>query len=408
VETASGCDPSVDRVLAEDKIGQSGSDPCEQAQWVSASFDLNAWRGKSVTIRFTYFTDGAAVEAGALLDNISVAAVDFFENFEGSDMAGWDDDGFTLSTGRHHLAVPHFYLLEYRDPYEVFAEAKNYDANLTQPGFSFFPTDAGEVRAYNINYRPGVLMWYYNGEYLWSQNEPTESGPGNGFLLVVDANPQEYDLPIAPAEYFKSTDGWTYWDFDEKAQPFLKDSFVSMMCFLRRPAYYSSDVSEQERESCAGLMVNGQPQLELAAWGQRSMVYGYTLINEWLPGEERLKRKSAGAAYDLRIRDGQPQYRLYDRALRNQHSADAPFSLESFANGMEFYDIENGQVTLKEARPFAPISNFSDAAPNRYQSPKLPFGGAAIPQTGFSYRLVSPEKTDPPGSKVRIKFQWAE
>jgi len=408
VETAEGCDPSRDRVLAEDKMTHSESDPCERAQWISASFDLNAFRGKRVTIRFAYFTDGAAVEAGALLDNIRIDAVNFQEDFEGPQMEAWDVAGFTLSGGRHHLAVPHFYLLEYRDPYVPFAEAKNYDAALNEPGFMFFKTKQGKVQAFNANYRPGVLMWYYNGEYLWSQNEPSESGPGNGFLLVVDANPQEYQLPLAPAEYFKSTDGWTWWEFDEKAQPFLKDRFVSMMCFLRRPAYYSTDVSEQDRKSCAKVMVDGRPPLESASWGEREMVYGYTLINEWLPGPERLKRKGAGAAYDLRIRDGKPQFRLYDRALRNYHSADAPFALDAFANGIELYTIEEGQVTLEEARPFAPVNSFSDDDPGRYLNPGLPFGSAAIPQTGFSYHLLPPAESDPPGTKVRVRFQWKD
>jgi immune inhibitor A len=408
VESAAGCDPTLDRTLAEDKIGQSETDPCEQAGWISASFDLSAYRGKQATIRFTYFTDGAAVEAGALLDNIKITAVNFSEDFEGTEMSAWEVDGFTLSGGSHHLAVPHFYLLEYRDPYETFAAAKNYDNALQHPGFMFFPTEAGKVQAFNVNYRPGVLMWYYNGEYLWSQNEPSDSGPGNGFLLVVDSNPQEYELPIAPAEYFKSEDGWSSWEFDEKAQPFLKDSFVSMMCFLRRPAYYSSDVSEQDRESCAAVVANGRPPLESAAWDERSLVYGYTIINEWLPGPERRKRKGAGAAYDLRIRDGKPQFRLYDRALRSFHSADAPFSLDSFANGIEFYGIEDGQIMLKKAQPFSPVGSFSDKRPNRYQSPKLPFGGAAIPEAGFSYQLLPSEKSDPSGTKIRVKYQWAE
>jgi immune inhibitor A len=408
VETAVGCDPSLDRTLAEDKIGQSEADPCEQAEWISARFDLNAYRGKQVTVRFTYFTDGAAVEDGALLDNIEITAVGFSEDFEGPEMSGWEVDGFTLSSGSHHLAVPHFYLLEYRDPYASFAEAKNYDSGLLKPGFMFYPTAEGSMQAINVNYRPGLLMWYYNGEFLWSQNEPTESGPGNGFLLVVDSNPQEYKLPIAPAEYYTTTDGWTAWELDEKAQPFLKDSFVSIMCFLRRPDYYSSDVSEQDRESCAEVMVNGKPPVESGTWDGRTLVYGYTIINEWLPGPERRQHKGAGGAYDLRIRDGETQYRLYDRALRNYHSADAPFSLENFDNGIEFYAIEDGKVTLKDAQPFAPVNSFSDSRPNRYQSPKLPFGGAAIPEAGFSYQLQSPEQSDPAGTRIRVKYQWAE
>ena len=409
VETATDCDPSQERVLAEDRIDQEEADPCEQAQWISASFDLNAYRGKQVTVRFTYFTDGAAVEAGALLDNIRVAGVGFEDDFESSEIGAWDANGFTLSGGNHHLAVPHFYILEYRDPYETFVEAKNYDEGLTKPGFTFFATPSGNLRAFNVNYRPGVVMWYYNGEYLWSQNEPTQQGPGNGFLLVVDANPQEYQLPIAPQENYKTTeDGWTYWEFDGTSQPFLKNGFVNMMCALRRPAYYSTDVSDEDRESCTDAMVDGMPPLELATWGDRKMTYGYTIINEWLPGEDRRSRKSAGAAYDLRIRDGESQYRLYDRALRDYHSADAPFALEGFSNGVEFYEIENGKVTLKEAKPFAPVSSFTDAEPNRYQNPKLPFGGAAIPHVGFSYQLVPPGESAPPGTKVGIKYQWAE
>jgi len=408
VETAEGCDPSKDRVLAEDNIGRTESDPCEAAQWVSASFDLNAYRGKEINLRFTYFTDGAAVEAGALLDNIRVSGVGFSDDFEATEITQWTSRGFTLSGGSHHLAVPHFYLLEYRDPYESFVEAKNYDAGLTKPGFMFYSTTGGKPQAFNVNYRPGVVMWYYNGEFLWSQNEPSTEGPGNGYLLVVDANPQEFKLPIAPAEYYQTTDGWTSWQFDEYAQPFLKDSFVRMMCFLRRPAYYSSDVTEEDRESCASVMVDGLPPLEQATWDGRTMTYGYTIVNEWLPGPDRLSRKGAGAAYDLRIRDGKPEYRLYDRALRNYHSGDAPFALESFPNGVEFYAIEDGEMKLKEAQPFAPVSSFSDSDPSRYQSPKLPFGGAAIPQVGFSYQLAPPGESAPAGAKVKIKYQWAE
>ena len=148
--------------------------------------------------------------------------------------------------------------------------------------------------------------------------------------------------------------------------------------------------------------------MESATWDGRKMTYGYTIINEWLPGENRRSRKSAGVAYDLRIRDGEAQFRLYDRTLRNRHSADAPFSLQGFANGVEFYGIEDGKVTLKESKAFAPVSSFSDAAPNRYQNPKLPFGGANIPHVGFSYELVAPGEDAPSGTKVAIQYKWAE
>jgi immune inhibitor A len=407
VEMAAGCDPSMERTLAEDRIGQDEKNPCDSAHWVSAGFDLSQYRGQDITLRFTYFTDGAAVEDGALLDNIAIPAIGFHEDFEGDTLAGWENKGFTLSSGSHHLAVPHFYLLEYRDPYASFATVKNYDASLARPGFTFFPQGKDGMRALNVNYRPGVVMWYYNGEYPWSENDPASSGPGRGFLLVVDANPQEFDLPALPARYFKSTEGWTYWDFDAAAQPLLRDAFVDTMCFQRRPAYYSTDVSAADIKRCNGALENGIPPMELLSWQGRPLMYGYTLVNELLPGPDRLARKSGSSLFDLRIRDGKTQYRLYDRALRNRHSADAPFSIEAFHSGIEFYRGENGTLVRERGHPFAAVREFSDARPNRYMNPRLPFGGADIPEEGFSYRLSKPGPAARLGSRVQVNYDWS-
>ncbi|MDA1092964.1 MAG: immune inhibitor A [Acidobacteria bacterium] len=406
VESAPGCDPAAERVLAEDRVGAATGDPCESPQWVRATFDLSEYRGRDVRVRFTYFTDMAAVENGALLDNIAIPAIDFHEDFEGPALVGWQADGFTLSPGHHQLAVPHFYLLEYRDPYREFDSVTNYDRALSHPGFMFFPDRNGEMSALNVNYRPGVVMWYYNGEYLWSQNEPAETGPGHGFLLVVDANPQEFEIPGLPHEYFQSSDGWTFWQFDDAAQPWLRDSFVDTMCFQRRPDYYSTDVAQEDTARCAEVLVDGQPAMERLSWQGRPLMYGYSVINEFLPGPERSARKSGGTLFDLRIRDGQTQYRLYDRALRGMHSADAPFAVEDFASGLEIYSGQDGDMRRQAATPFAAVSEFTDERPNRYQNPNLPFGGAGIPEAGFSYTLHPPGTDAPAESEIRLDFRW--
>ena len=119
VESAPGCDPSRPKQLAEDRVGGE-KDPCEIGQWIRARFDLSAYRGKKVEIRFHYFTDMAAVEAGALIDNVKLDALGFSEDFEGSGLTGWEVEGFSLSGGVHRLPVPHFYVLEYRDPWQDF------------------------------------------------------------------------------------------------------------------------------------------------------------------------------------------------------------------------------------------------------------------------------------------------
>ena len=87
VEGAAGCDPSADRTLAEDSVGSATTDPCEVAQWIEAAFDLSGYRGREVTVRFTYFTDMAAVEDGAMLDNFAIPAIGFVDDFEGPDLA---------------------------------------------------------------------------------------------------------------------------------------------------------------------------------------------------------------------------------------------------------------------------------------------------------------------------------
>ena len=406
VEIAIGCDPSASKVLAEDRVGENIEDACETAQWIAAEFDLEAYRGKQISIRLHYFADGAAVEDGALIDNIRLDALGYNEDFESGAIKGWSSDGFTLSGGEHRIAVPHYYLLEYRDPYASFDSVKNYDAGLAKPGFSFFKDSDGDMKAFSANYRPGVLVWYYNGEYLWSQNEPAQFGPGNGFLLLVDANPQEFNLPNVPEQYFVDDQGWTSYQFDESAQPWLEQSYVDVMCHQRRSAFYSSDVSVPDRKRCYESLVDGLPAVESLKWEGRKLMYGYTLINRLLPGADRLKYKGVSSLFDLRIRGGKTEYRLYDRALRNRHSGDAPFALESFAKGSSVYSIDEDRLVEQSSKAYPPVSEFSDARPNRYQNPKLPFGGANIPEVGLRFKLGQPSAEAPDEARVKVVIDW--
>ncbi len=405
VASAPGCDPDARREEAEDRVGSTEVDPCSVAQWLRADFDLSEFAGGEVSVRFSYFTDGAAVENGALIDNVSIAAIDFMDDFEGAVITGWDNAGFTLSSGSHRLAVPHFYLLEYRDPNATLNRVKNYDANLARsPGFVFFPDAEGDMKAMNVNYRPGVVMWYANGEYLWSQNEPAQFGPGKGFLLVVDSTPQEFEVPDLPQQFFKREAGWTWWDFDEDAQGMLEKSYLDVMCFQRRAPYFPSFVDEATAQRCKAAEVGGLPAVESLFWKDRQLMYGYTIINTLLPGAERRARKGNTSLFDTRERDGVVTYRLYDRVLRNLHSADAPFALDDFDAGVEVYAPVDGEMRLQSQQGFDSVNSFSDD--RAYLNPHLPFGGAAIPNLGFSYQLKDPGRRAPEGSRVRIDYRW--
>jgi hypothetical protein len=346
----------------------------------------------------------AAVEHGALIDNVSIPAIKFSDSFEADHFDGWKVEGFSLSGGTHDIQVPHFYLAEYRDPYEKFARVQNYDAALAEPGFSFFKNaETSAIEAVDFRYRPGVLLWYYNGEYLWSQNDPAEFGAGNGFLLLVDSTPQELPVPAVASRYFKNTDGWSRYELDDSAQASLRSAFLDVMCFQRRPGYYSLDLPAADRAACP----SASPPGERASYNGRPLLYSFTLINEILPGEARQARKSMGTIYDIRLTKGVASFRLNDRLLRNVHSADAPFSLSTFDNGLRFYGVgTNGTLAPLRGVAFAPVSTFSDADPARYLNPHLPFGSAKIPQEGLNFQLAAPGADAPAGSKVKIYFTW--
>ena len=404
VESAPGCDPSRPKQLAEDRVGGE-QDPCEIGQWIRARFDLSAYRGKEVEIRFHYFTDMAAVEAGALIDNVKIEALGFSEDFEGSELKGWEVEGFSLSGGAHRLPVPHFYVLEYRDPWQDFEAAFNYDSTMRRESQVFYrDPESGEFRAFDVRYRSGVVLWYANGSFLWSQNEPSMQGPGQGFLLVVDSNPQEFRYPAVPAQYFKREKDRSYYDFDEKAQEWLRRNYLDILCFQRRPEYFPPDLPERDREACR--QGKDGPPLERLRFQDKKLVYGYTLYNELLPGPDREPYRGTTNLVDIRLRKNRLTYRLYDRLLRFYHSADAPFALEPFRDGIVLYREDQGQMVPFDGVDFPALHEFSDSDPARYLNPHLPFGSARIPTAGFGFRLAKPGSDAPRGARVKVQMNW--
>ncbi|MEI6290158.1 MAG: hypothetical protein WCP19_06965 [Chloroflexota bacterium] len=61
--------------------------------WIDEKVDLSQFAGKKVQIRFEYITDAAVNGEGFLLDDVSVAAVNYSTDFE-TDDGGWQSQGF--------------------------------------------------------------------------------------------------------------------------------------------------------------------------------------------------------------------------------------------------------------------------------------------------------------------------
>ena len=66
----------------------------------------------------------------------------------------------------------------------------------------------------------------------------------------------------------------------------------------------------------------------------------------------------------------------------------------------------DGKLVKAEGRAYPAVAAFTDATPARWLNPGLRFGGVAVPDVGFSFRLTAPKPDAPPGARVKVWFDW--
>lgn len=65
----------------------------EPGSWIQESVDLSEYAGEQVLLRFEYITDAAVNGEGFMVDDISIPALNYFEDFEQGE-GGWEPAGF--------------------------------------------------------------------------------------------------------------------------------------------------------------------------------------------------------------------------------------------------------------------------------------------------------------------------
>jgi immune inhibitor A len=141
------------------------------------------WTGLTATvpadathIRFRYMTDGAAVESGFRVDNVTLDG----ESIGTAEAAeGWVFDGFRSTTGTDVSKHTNAYFVDNRQHIRG-------DRTLTHlynfAGFTKRPNWVNFFR-----YSPGALITYWDSSYF---DNNVGDHPGHGELLPVDAHPE--------------------------------------------------------------------------------------------------------------------------------------------------------------------------------------------------------------------------
>lgn len=79
--------------------GESSPSGDEVPVWIEERYDLSAYAGQRVTLRFEYVTDDAVNYPGAFVDDIRIPAIGYSSDFEnGPD--GWESEGWLLTDNR--------------------------------------------------------------------------------------------------------------------------------------------------------------------------------------------------------------------------------------------------------------------------------------------------------------------
>jgi immune inhibitor A len=147
--------------------------------WVDLTADLSAYPG-DVLLGFRYWTDGAVVEPGIAIDEISIAG----GALDGAEAdAGWTfspaTGGFRTSTGTETSFHFNAYVGENRG-------YRGFDRSLrTAYNFGFLDSRPDWVEKFR--YQDGLLISYWDESFT---DNNVGDHPGGGLILPVDAHPQ--------------------------------------------------------------------------------------------------------------------------------------------------------------------------------------------------------------------------
>ncbi|ULG72474.1 immune inhibitor A domain-containing protein [Macrococcus brunensis] len=148
--------------------------------WVDAKFDLSAYAGKKVQLRYLYVTDAGSIGTGLYIDDIKVNADGGVVLADGAENTSkFELNGFTVSDGKKYSK--NYYLLQWRSHHKI-------DEGLAHI------KRAGNLMSFN----QGLNVYYVDESY--SDNHVAKH-PGYGYIGIVDADQNPLKWNGATASY---------------------------------------------------------------------------------------------------------------------------------------------------------------------------------------------------------------
>lgn len=170
---------STDGGATWEQVGDpfSGS---SDGKWTDLTYDLGAYAGKQVDLRFRYSSDGGVHGAGVFLDDFKVTAgsTTVFSDDVESGTNGWTANGFTRMTGTDTQMKGRYYLAENR-------QYVDYDTTLQAGPYMFGHAHSKPNWVQRFPYQNGLLVTYWDET---QDNNDTSQHPGHGLILPVDAH----------------------------------------------------------------------------------------------------------------------------------------------------------------------------------------------------------------------------
>jgi immune inhibitor A len=158
-----------------------------QATYTPATFDLSAYAGKTISLRFRYVTDGAvagnddAVPNGIFIDDVAITngATTILSDGAETSPNGWTLAGFSSVGPSTSQQFDNFYIAGHRS-------YVGFDQYLKTGPYYFGYANTRPDFVDHYSYQTGLLISYWDTSY---EDNDTFAHPGNGRNLYIDSHP---------------------------------------------------------------------------------------------------------------------------------------------------------------------------------------------------------------------------